>query len=44
LRREVSTMDTLLNGDDTPGQEKAGLIPLGTKILEELKKIGGGGS
>ncbi|HTM43723.1 MAG TPA: hypothetical protein VL137_02140, partial [Polyangiaceae bacterium] len=37
LRREVSTMDTLLNGDDTPGQEKAGLIPLGTKILEELK-------
>lgn len=43
LRREVSAMEELLNGDETPGQEKAGLLPLGQQVVEELKKIGTAG-
>jgi hypothetical protein len=43
LRREVGEMEKLLRGDQTPGQEKDGLISLGDKILEDLKKIGTAG-
>jgi hypothetical protein len=43
LRREVSEMEQLLRGDPTPGIDKEGLITLGDKILEELKKIGTAG-
>jgi hypothetical protein len=43
LRREVGEMEKLLKGDPTPGIDKEGLITLGDKILEELKKIGTAG-
>lgn len=43
LRREVGEMEKLLKGDPTPGIDKEGLIGLGDKILEELKKIGTAG-
>jgi hypothetical protein len=33
-------METVLRGDDTPGQEKAGLLERGQKLVESLKKIG----
>lgn len=43
IRREVSDMEKLLKGDPTPGIDKEGLITLGDKILEDLKKIGTAG-
>jgi len=43
LRREVSEMEKLLKGDQTPGQEKEGLLTLGDKAVEALKKIGTAG-
>jgi len=40
LGREMQAMQEILQGDETPGQEKDGLIPIGTQLVEQLKKIG----
>jgi hypothetical protein len=41
LRREVADMETVLRGDSsTPGEETAGLLERGQKLLESLKRIG----
>lgn len=37
---EINRVETMLRGDATPGDEKVGLIDLGDKVVEELKKIG----
>jgi hypothetical protein len=41
LRRELGDMETVLKGDNsTPGEEKAGLLDRGQKLIEQLKRIG----
>ncbi len=41
LRRELADMETVLRGDNsTPGEEKAGLLERGQKLMEQLKRIG----
>lgn len=42
LRQELSEMQTVLKGDNTPGQEKTGFSQLGEQVVEQLKKIGQG--
>jgi hypothetical protein len=44
LRNELGDMQRILKGDQTPGNEKAGLIELGTQVTDALKKIGGPGA
>lgn len=39
LSREVTRVESALRGDQTPGQEKQGLIEIGDLLLEELRKI-----
>jgi hypothetical protein len=41
LRLELSALQTVLDGDDTPGSESQGLVELGEMAQKELKKIGG---
>lgn len=41
LRRELSDMQKILTGDETPGQEVTGIIPLGESIKKQLAGIGG---
>lgn len=43
IRKELAGMQQILEGVDTPGHEKQGLVDLGDAVLEELKKIGGPG-
>ncbi len=44
LRQEIVKLEDLLKGDKSdPTNEKAGLIDLGTSIIDELKGIGVGG-
>ncbi len=40
LVREVSLLEVVLRGDQTPGHEKQGLIELGEALSEALRKIG----
>jgi len=40
LRREINDLETVLRGDNTPGEEKTGLIESGTKLADKLKLIG----
>jgi hypothetical protein len=42
LRQELVEMQTVLKGDNTPGQEKTGLLQMGDQVIEALKKIGNG--
>ena len=42
LRSEISTMERVLRGDQTPGREKDGLIQTGDALSEKLKTIGTG--
>jgi hypothetical protein len=41
LRRELSDMQKILTGDETPGQEITGLSQLGDNIKKQLAAIGG---
>lgn len=41
LRRELSDMQKVLVGDDTPGQEAEGIVQLGEMIKKQLAAIGG---
>lgn len=41
LRRELSDMQKILSGDETPGQEVTGLMQLGDNIKKQLAGIGG---
>jgi hypothetical protein len=41
VRREVSDLDKLMQGDQTPGQESAGVVELGEAIKKQLVAIGG---
>jgi hypothetical protein len=41
LRRELSDIQKLVAGDDTPGAEVTGIIPLGETIKKQLAAIGG---
>ncbi len=42
LRRELNDLETVLRGDNTPGDERTGLIDSGQKLTEKLKQIGSG--
>lgn len=44
LARELSSLETALRGDNTPGEEKDGAIQLGEQVAEELARILGPGS
>jgi hypothetical protein len=41
IRRELSDMQKILTGDETPGQEITGLSQLGDNIKKQLAAIGG---
>ena len=41
LRRELSDMQKILSGDETPGQEVTGIVQLGEGIKKQLAAIGG---
>lgn len=41
LRRELSDMQKILSGDETPGQEVTGIAQLGDNIKKQLVAIGG---
>jgi hypothetical protein len=41
LRRELSDMQKVLNGDETPGAEVTGIVQLGDTIKKQLAAIGG---
>jgi hypothetical protein len=41
IRRELSEMQKILTGDETPGQEVTGIISLGDSIKKQLASIGG---
>jgi hypothetical protein len=41
IRRELSDMQKILTGDETPGQEMTGIIQLGENIKKQLAGIGG---
>jgi hypothetical protein len=41
LRRELSDMQKIIAGDDTPGQEVQGIVALGDAIKKQLAGIGG---
>jgi hypothetical protein len=40
LRRELAEIEKILKGDETPGREVTGILPLGKTLQEQLKKIG----
>jgi hypothetical protein len=40
LSAEASKLEELLKGDKTPGAEKTGMVDLGDKLVQDLKKIG----
>ena len=40
LLSQLMKMQTVLNGDPTPGVDKTGLIEKGQKLVDQLKKIG----
>ncbi len=40
LRRELSELETVLRGDNTPGDERTGLIDGAQKLTDKLKQIG----
>ncbi|HVU02732.1 MAG TPA: hypothetical protein VHE30_13315 [Polyangiaceae bacterium] len=42
LRSELQEMQTVLKGDQTPGQEKDGFLQMGETVVAQLKKIGTG--
>jgi hypothetical protein len=41
IRRELSDMQKILTGDETPGQEVTGIVQLGDTIKKQLAAIGG---
>jgi hypothetical protein len=41
LRRELTEIQKVLNGDETPGQEVTGIVQLGDTIKKQLAAIGG---
>jgi len=41
IRRELSDMQKILTGDETPGQEVTGITSLGDSIKKQLASIGG---
>jgi hypothetical protein len=40
LRRELSDLETVLRGDNTPGDERTGVIEGAQKLIDKLKVIG----
>jgi hypothetical protein len=40
LRRELADLETVLRGDNTPGDERTGLIDGAQKLTDKLKQIG----
>ena len=40
LRRTISDLEDVLRGDQTPGEEKTGLIEAGQNLSKKLKQIG----
>ncbi len=40
LRRELGDLETILRGDNTPGQDRPGLIDAAQKLTDKLKVIG----
>ncbi|HEY5374008.1 MAG TPA: hypothetical protein VIK01_09985 [Polyangiaceae bacterium] len=40
LRRELGDLEDVLRGNQTPGEEKAGLLDSGQKLVQKLKLIG----
>ena len=40
LRRELSDLEEVLRGNQTPGEEKTGLLEAGTNLAKKLKLIG----
>jgi hypothetical protein len=40
LRRELGDLEDVLRGDQTPGEEKTGLLESGQKLSQKLKQIG----
>jgi hypothetical protein len=41
MRRELTDMQRILNGDETPGNEAQGIVALGDTIKKQLNSIGG---
>lgn len=41
LRRELSEIEKILKGDETPGRETTGVLQLGKSLQDQLRKIGG---
>jgi hypothetical protein len=41
IRRELSEMQKILTGDETPGQEVTGLVQMGETLKKQLTAIGG---
>jgi hypothetical protein len=39
IRTELSEMQTILKGDQTPGNEKTGLLQMGDSVTQALKKL-----
>jgi hypothetical protein len=40
LRRELSDLETVIRGDNTPGEERTGLIDGAKRLTDKLKQIG----
>ncbi|HEX3777750.1 MAG TPA: hypothetical protein VHV51_24955 [Polyangiaceae bacterium] len=40
LRRELTDLEEVLRGDQTPGEEKTGLLEAGQNLVKKLKQIG----
>jgi hypothetical protein len=40
LRRELNDLETVMRGDNSPGEERAGLIDAARQLTEKLKQIG----
>lgn len=43
LRRELNDLEMVLRGNNTPGEERTGIIESGQKLIDRLKKIGATG-
>jgi hypothetical protein len=40
LKRELTDLEEVLRGDQTPGEEKTGLLEAGQNLAKKLKQIG----
>jgi hypothetical protein len=43
LRGRINELEEVLRGNETPGEEKEGLLEVGRKLHEALNKVGGPG-